>query len=109
MKELLFLDDNRDPHDDKFKNFLPHTDYETIHWVKNYTQFALYLEVHGLPHAISFDHDLGKEKSGKDAANFLVEYCMDNDEPLPEFYAHTANPVGERNIMELLFNFKEKR
>ena len=109
MKTLLFLDDNRNPENDKFKSFLPDTDYQKIDWVTNYTQFALYIQVHGLPDIISFDHDLGVEKSGKDAANFLVEYCLDNDLPLPEFYAHTANPVGEKNIMGLLINFKEKR
>ena len=109
-KTLLFLDDNRDPHQYKTKKFLPPTSYRDIVWVKNYTQFVLYVEIKGLPDIISFDHDLGnKRKSGKDAANFLVEYCMDTGLPLPEFYAHTANPVGEKNIMELLINFKEKR
>jgi hypothetical protein len=60
---------------------------------------------------ISFDHDLGllnddgSEQDGKDAANFLVEYCMDNNKLLPDWYVHSDNTVGIDNIAGLLLGF----
>lgn len=60
---------------------------------------------------ISFDHDLGiigengEEEDGKDAANFLVDYCMDNGKKLPDWYVHSDNTVGVENISGLLFGY----
>ncbi len=65
---------------------------------------------------ISFDHDLADihyggdysdEKTGMDCAKYLVDWCMDNDQPLPEWTVHSMNPVGVENINKLLLNFKD--
>jgi hypothetical protein len=72
----------------------------------------------GLPEMISLDHDLADihylkpnsdeyaEKIGYDCAKWLIEYCMDNYLDLPKFYCHSMNPVGKKNILSLLENFK---
>lgn len=60
---------------------------------------------------ISFDHDLGlinedgTEQDGKDAAEFLIEYCLDNNKKLPDWYVHSDNNVGVENIVRHLLNY----
>jgi len=60
---------------------------------------------------ISFDHDLQTESTGKDFANWLVEYIIDNDVDVSnfKFYTHSQNPVGGGNIDKLLIPFLESR
>lgn len=119
-KRLLFLDDIRCPpdvyHYTKQDIFLR----EDWHIVRDYTEFVSRILENGLPEMISFDHDLGDtqdvksgsqedvEKTGYDCAKWLVEYCMDHDTELPEFYCHSMNPVGKENIENLLNNFKKQ-
>lgn len=97
----LFLDDIRMPVDNGW----------TI--VRNYNEFVDAINKYGLPKFISFDHDLSTEhysnmpsveKTGYDCAKFLVDYCMDNNKKIPEFYVHSMNPVGRENIKALLNN-----
>ena len=117
MIKILWLDDLRNPFLD-IEGRVPKETGE-IHWVLNYEQFVQWIQKFGLPDIISFDHDLGdkerffipeiQEMTGKDCANWLVEYCMDNNLELPKYYVHSANPVGADNIIGLLQNFKNKR
>ena len=53
------------------------------------------------------DYDNIKEKTGLDCAKFLVEYCADENQPLPEYLVHSANPVGKKNIESFLENAKK--
>lgn len=109
--------------------------YTTNKWiiVKNYDEFVKYIEENGLPEKISFDHDLAdehytpkeywqdyeaskkyqeevevnyKEKTGYDCAKWLINYCIENNLKLPEYYVHSMNPVGRDNIKNLLNQFK---
>jgi hypothetical protein len=104
MSYNLFLDDTRNPN--KFLN-------DTRHWVvvRNYNQFVETIRKQGLPKFISFDHDLAdehyvqsvdygkfKEKTGYDCATWLIEYCMNTEQSLPEYQVHSMNPVGRMNI-----------
>ena len=99
-------------------------------WVKSYFEFTTWIEKNGLPDAICFDHDLGKDesiervkrglskrqarilkketKSGMDCAKWLVEYCIDNKLSLPKYSIQSANPVGKENIDSLLKNFTKR-
>ena len=59
---------------------------------------------------ISFDHDLAcyrhnKEFTGKDAADFLIKYCLDNYKDLPDWYVHSDNTAGKENIIGLMLNY----
>ena len=129
MKNLLWLDDIRNPFIDEEKRVPIGNDKWNINWVLNYEQFVQWIEIYGLPDAISFDHDLAdehytpeyfwddyeeskkfqewrgktyQEKTGMDCAKWLVDFCMDNKVELPKFYVHSANPVGADNIRGLL-------
>jgi len=121
MKEtILWLDDIRDPEkpfrgDPEYpswswvynKSYFEFDDPKVI-WVKDYEEFKSWIKDNGLPDAICFDHDLGYGPSGKAAAAWLVEYCIDNQKPLPLYASQSDNPVGRENILSLLDNFKNK-
>jgi hypothetical protein len=94
----LFLDDIRTPPG----NF-------TL--ARSYTQAQLLIRKFGCPYYISFDHDLGEEKTGYDFAKWLIEvdriYRI-----LPEnfdYIIHSQNPVGAVNIFELLERYLDVR
>lgn len=100
----LYLDDVR----------VPMTDHK---WqiVRSYGQAVDWLDAHSCPKYVSFDHDLGEEKSGLDVAKYIVKKDMDlNGMYMPldfVFNVHSANPVGVKNITEYLnsyINFKIK-
>jgi len=126
--KILWLDDIRNP----FINLKGRVPKEegTIEWVLSHEQFVQWINMFGLPDIISFDHDLADEhytppkywdnyqeskeyqeaqnyleETGMDCAKWLVDYCMDNDVPLPKYYVHSANPVGADNIRGLLGNY----
>lgn len=72
-------------------------------WVRNFEEFTGYILKNGLPQFISFDHDLGAGlQKGLDCAKWLVEYCRKNNKKLPQYYVHSANPNGQREINRLL-------
>ena len=104
--DKLYLDDDRE-----FRN--PPDDS----WIRiySYKEFVAYIEAYGLPEAISFDHDLGEDENGKvlptgkDCANWLVAYCIENDLELPMYDCHSANPCGWENIKGLLDNYSKFR
>lgn len=124
MKKL-FLDDFRVPLD-AYKLWLKEMYSNNEDWnvVKSYDEFVSYIETNGLPEVVSFDHDLGiehytaqpeidyskyTEKTGYDCAKWLVEYCMNNKVPIPEYHCHSQNPVGKHNIMSLLYCFEKSQ
>lgn len=59
---------------------------------------------------VSFDHDLAtydseKEWTGKDAADFLIKKCLDNDIKFPSWYVHSDNTSGKKNIIGVILNY----
>jgi len=60
---------------------------------------------------ISFDHDISSydlsdnELTGKDAAQFLLDYCMDNNKLLPDWFVHSDNTGGNENIRKLFISY----
>ncbi len=114
MKKLLWLDDLRNPSDPHMNwlSFSPiGTDVE-VTWVKNYKEFISWIKKNGLPDGVCFDHDLGetkKEKTGYDAAIWMVEYCLDNNLNPPPYGIQSSNPVGKLNISTLINNYKNHR
>jgi len=62
---------------------------------------------------ISFDHDLAcvkddVEYTGKSAVDWLINFCLDNDKTLPNWYVHSDNTSGKRNMISALTNYLEK-
>jgi len=91
----LFLDDRRDPPDRS--------------WVvvRSFEEAVAYVEQHGMPGFVSFDHDLGLGKTGFDFAKWLVERHLDGS-PLPDdftFTVQSTNFDGGNNIESLLRSF----
>ena len=55
---------------------------------------------------ISLDHDLGESmETGYDVAKFIVEYGFENNIWPNEIYFHTDNPVGRKNMFQLLNHY----
>ncbi len=127
--KLLWLDDCRDPSTSDWLVFspVPRQDLTNVVWVKSYKAFTNWILANGLPDAICFDHDLGRDEqndkiaggmskrqakqerrgtpTGMDCAKWLVEYCLDKKLPLPKYNIQSANPAGKENIDGLLKSF----
>lgn len=105
----IFIDDIRNPH------------VLDRQWTicRSYEEAVEIVSRQGMPSYVSFDHDLGTEKTGYDFALFLVNKMMDDrdgdNENLRQmisdfdFTVHSANPIGAENINKLLTRFIEFR
>jgi hypothetical protein len=98
----MFLDDIR----------IPIENYDVI--VRSYEEAISYVNNHGIPIFISFDHDLGCDeignllKNGYDFAKWLVDMDIENIHKFPDnftFNIHSANPIGRNNIKSILNNY----
>lgn len=58
----------------------------------------------GVVTAISFDHDLGYEKTGYDLAKWIEVAAFNDTLPRLEWAVHSANPVGRTNIQTAMNN-----
>jgi hypothetical protein len=125
----LFLDDERKPSQ---VNWI---DLPLVEWtiVRNYDDFVRVISSMGMPQRISFDHDLSnehyqeymwahdkrnassrgvfrydkfKEKTGLDCAKWLVRYCQERGEVVPEYFVHSMNYMGKENIISYLESYK---
>lgn len=99
-RKYLFIDDERNIQDVyKDPNF----------WLwavaKSSEQAIQNVEVYGMPEMISFDHDLGEEDTSIVFLKWLIENHF--SEPIPEYYVHSANPVGKQNIVSLMETWKK--
>lgn len=129
-KYNLFLDDIRNP--EACLNYktehMPEdrSIYSLSEWTiaRSYEEFIKIIR-EGLsegkfPELISFDHDLAdvhydpesriqgfsyKEETGKECADFLVNFCIDNQVELPHYYIHSANPTGRERIHQSLQDY----
>lgn len=122
----LFLDDIRMPRSVTWVN-LPLVQWEIV---RNYNQFVSKIQSQGLPKFVAFDHDLGidqynsamysndpqdynklydtfEDKTGYDCAQWLVEYCINNNLAFPDYVCHSMNPIGKKNIEFYIENFKK--
>ena len=104
MSTLLWLDDERDPADERWHSYFP-IDTPSVVWVKSYSEFVAWITENSLPDAICFDHDLGLDSSGMDAAKWLTNYCLEHGVGLPAWNIQSANPIGKQNIAALLNSF----
>ena len=112
----VFLDDNRDPYD-VFKNTINPIYEENDTWivVRDYYQFINLILRVGVPKLVYFDHDLTqdhylpenqsnidykslKDRTGYDAAQWLINYCENKEVKLPKISVHSSNLEGKCNI-----------
>ena len=111
MKTLLWLDDCRNPFDTRtdWLVFSPiGRDVEVV-WAQTVDEFMDFINQHGLPDGICFDHDLGEdsydERTGYDCAKRVVDYCLQHNCDIPAYAIQSSNPVGKDNICHLMDNY----
>ena len=97
----LFIDDER----------MPPEDGRTWVIARTHAQAMVEIIDRGMPSYISFDHDLGENKTGYDTVKEIVAMDMDaTDEKYKfpadfDFYVHSQNPIGKENIESYLNNY----
>lgn len=105
----LFLDDIRNPN-----SIYPDTNNDDWVIVRSYNEFCDYIWENGVPNFISFDHDLADddgvdaegnscEKTGLDCVKWLIDLGAE----IPKYNVHSSNPVGKKNIISLIENYKK--
>jgi hypothetical protein len=134
----LFLDDVRQVKDAfiignfDFKSLEEASSINNWCWdiVRNYDQFVKYVEENGIPHTVSFDHDLSqeavehymkearltgvfeygnlKDKTGLHCALYLLDKCIKEKKPFPKYYIHSANEIGRNNIKKEIEEFTNR-
>lgn len=104
-KRLLWIDDILNPNDPKMDWLAvsPIGREVNVIWVKNFFEFRDWIQRNGLPDAICFDHDLGKDSpNGYYCAKWLIRYCKDNNLSLPLWGSQSTNPEQKALINRLL-------
>jgi hypothetical protein len=116
MSYLLFLDDDRLPRNVTWVG-MPAVSESAWTIVRSYDEFISCIQKIGVPQFVSFDHDLGDnayaaaargdeeyggEKTGFHCAEWLVNYCHDNDKEFPIFQVHSMNPSGGKRIRDCI-------
>lgn len=121
-RNFLFLDDSRMPPEHLSKVF------DTV---RDFDQFRDWVETHGIPELVSFDHDLHIEHveyfinkggfrsppdpreayfcnpTGYECAGWLMEKCKDSGN-YPRFViVHSANPIGGDQIYSMFTAFTQ--
>ena len=111
MTYTLFLDDIRFPEDVKYA----YGRYQNVIICRSFDDAVWTVKHHGIPHFISFDHDLADalyilgdgEKTGYTFAKWFCDWVTDNCIDLParfDFHVHSMNPVGAENIRSYMRN-----
>jgi hypothetical protein len=68
----------------------------------------LYREMEATPELVDrFYNENFVERTGYHCARWLIDYCIDNNQKLPQFLVHSMNPTGKINIQTLLEQFKK--
>jgi len=121
---ILWLDDQRNPNEyfkksklssgawvrnnDYYQNNIFNKYIPNFIWVRNLKEFSDYIIKNGLPQMISFDHDIkpkgfeGEHENGADCAQWLVNYCQENNISLPHCFVHSANKSKRINVENIL-------
>lgn len=114
MTYSLFIDDERDPINVKWGvTWQENAMYRDDAWIiaRDLSEVSEIILSMGMPHTISFDHDLGEGKStGHDIVKMLVNLSLDSPDKysFPDnfrYFVHSKNPVGAENIRKYLINY----
>lgn len=113
MKKYLMIDDERCLK--KHAAYLRENRVDVkLPWaiVRSYSEFVDWIEVNGVPDFVTFDHDIAsfvgdREYTGTDCARWLVNHCMTNGLPVPEYNVHSSNGEGGKNIKSIFETYKK--
>jgi len=98
---LIWIDDERPTPKAAEKRF------PNVQVASNYVEAIIALNCLGFDGYnvyVDFDHDLGGEETGYDIAKYIVKYHID----ISGFRVHSMNPVGKKNIEQLLTHYGYK-
>lgn len=107
----LFLDDIRILKESRLINLGNYINANDWIIVRDYLDFTRLINIHfDEIEVISFDHDLGCckndiEYTGKTAADYLINYCLNNNKMFPDWYVHSDNIVGSQNIINIIISY----
>lgn len=103
MKTIfIYLDDERElPHFWEVRLKQWNIEYLIFRKAKDLCKYLKDCQNKNIQIFISFDHDLGNCDTGYDVAKFIVE----NQIKIAGFTVHSMNPVGAKNIIELLTHY----
>lgn len=116
---ILWLDDERDPNGPEYGSTFHDTgltwveyiigrknpgDWNVV-WITNFEDFSKYIRENPIPDIVCFDHDLGEQRTGKDAANELVDILALEGTLGPVVRSQSSNPAGAANIIGLFMNW----
>jgi hypothetical protein len=125
MSYHLLLDDIRNLEDVKNYKLLPNVESSKWIIVRSYKEFVDIITLRGVPQFVSLDHDLAdihyghglnndeipynsyEEKTGYDAAKWLVNYCMERGIKHPPYVVHSMNPIGKSNIESYINSYNK--
>lgn len=91
----MYLDDIRCPPNNDW--VIVRSSDEAIEWIKK----------NGTPDFFSFDHDLGQNDTTMIFLHRFVNEC--DPKNVPNYYVHSANPVGKLNIIAFMESWKKSK
>lgn len=75
--------------------------------VRSSNEALEYIKNNGMPEFISFDHDLGGDDTTMVFLRKLVNSVWNGNDAPPNYYVHSANPVGKLNIISFMDSWKK--
>ena len=108
----IFLDDERNPEDVTWLQYDKDVVWSVVRTKVQFDELVKLTSLLGQTFVVSFDHDIqdfkdGVEQTGYDCLKSLVDFCLDNEKPLPVCFFHTQNPVGKSNMVSYYENAKK--
>lgn len=104
---VMFIDDERFPSDSFIDS------YDVVRIARSSKEAIEMILAYGCPRYISFDHDLGDDDTSMVLVNFLISQDLDASGAfIPDdfdFYVHSQNPIGSRNIRNTIERYLQFR
>ena len=117
MKQKIYLDDVRTPHDkswivvrnyEEFVSTVTHIGLENIELISldhDLGDSAMKEWLHGVVRNYEINYDNITEKTGMDCTKWLVNQWMDG-QPAVDVVVHSANAIGSANMMGYINNYR---
>lgn len=101
----LWIDDIRNP-----KTFAGDWQEKELVWATSVSQAIYFCQLWGPPQFMSLDHDLGWDQSAQCSTTvpeFLWWLQKNYPDSPPDYRCHTANPIGEKNMVSFMESWKK--
>lgn len=97
---VLFIDDERNPHDSASirENYPKNSEF---HVIRQLHEMVTWIADNGAPDIASFDfhlHTTDNLRNGADYAAFMAFLLTEQDSPMPYIMVHSSDPAAEKKI-----------